>query len=204
MIPRDLARILAKVAEGLGERADDFVFVGGAVTGLLVTDPLAPPPRPTGDVDVVVDITSYAELDDLRHYLRSRGFGEDPSGPICRWRLEGLRVDVMPARDPNPFGFSNRWYMSAIAAARSIEILPGRAIRVISAVHFLATKLDAFDDGRRGDVIASHDIEDVIAVIDGRPAIVDEIDQTDDDVATFTRERIGALLARADVADVVA
>jgi len=39
---------------------EDLVFVGGAVTSLLVTDEGAGLPRTTLDVDAIAEITSYA------------------------------------------------------------------------------------------------------------------------------------------------
>ena len=47
-------------------------------------------------------------------------------------------------------------------------------IRVITAPHFLATKLEAFRGGG-GDFLASHDLEDLVFVIDGRSEIVEEV-----------------------------
>ena len=43
------------VAQRLGgELRQQLVFVGGAVTGLLITDPAQPAIRPTDDVDLIV------------------------------------------------------------------------------------------------------------------------------------------------------
>lgn len=44
-----------RVAEALGDLREQLVFVGGAVAGLLVTDPLSDPVRATKDVDAVVE-----------------------------------------------------------------------------------------------------------------------------------------------------
>ena len=53
--------MLVQVARGLGDLRPEVVFVGGAVVELFVTDPAAPRPRFTEDVDVVVEITTRAE-----------------------------------------------------------------------------------------------------------------------------------------------
>jgi hypothetical protein len=59
--------LLELVAESLGERLrDNFVFVGGAVAGLLITDPALPAIRPTEDVDLIVHAAALAD------YLRTR------------------------------------------------------------------------------------------------------------------------------------
>jgi hypothetical protein len=48
-------------------------------------------------------------------------------------------------------------------------------IRVVTAPYFLATKIEAFRGRGRGDFLASHDLEDLIFVIDGPAAIVEEV-----------------------------
>lgn len=39
---------------------------------------------------------------------------------------------------------------------------------------FIATKLEAFADRGGGDFLASHDLEDITTVTDGRPELTDE------------------------------
>ncbi|HEY3357939.1 MAG TPA: hypothetical protein VGQ83_32115 [Polyangia bacterium] len=62
----------------LGPLRNKVVFVGGAATGLLIADPAAPTPRPTQDVDVIVEVASRAEYNTaLRDQLLDLGFTED-------------------------------------------------------------------------------------------------------------------------------
>ena len=49
--------LLELAAAALGELLDEVVFVGGATVGLWITDPAAPAPRPTKDVDVIVEVS---------------------------------------------------------------------------------------------------------------------------------------------------
>lgn len=79
----------------------------------------------------------------------------------------------MPTRS-EILGFSNRWYAPAMAAAQHVRIDDLR-LRLITPVYFVATKLDAFRSRGEDDFGGSHDLEDVIAVIDGRPEIVEEV-----------------------------
>ncbi|MFV1985205.1 MAG: hypothetical protein ACC657_16775 [Thiohalomonadales bacterium] len=46
---------------------------------------------------------------------------------------------------------------------------------MLSAPYFLITKLEAFDGRGKGDYLMSHDMEDIIAVLDGRPEVVNEV-----------------------------
>jgi len=106
------------MAARLGPLLPEIVFVGGCATGLLITDPAASPVRATDDVDVIVQVASYAEYVRFSKRLRNLGFYEDSSedAPICRWLIDHMKLDVMPT-DETILGFSNRWYKPAIDAA---------------------------------------------------------------------------------------
>ncbi|HEX5012167.1 MAG TPA: hypothetical protein VFY71_17405 [Planctomycetota bacterium] len=187
---------IRRVAERLGPIADRVVFLGGATVPLLVTDPAAAEPRPTKDVDVAIDVKSRAAYSGrLRSELHARGFVEDTSegAPIGRWIVDDLRVDIMPA-DGSVLGFSNRWYGPALATKVSHVLPGGSRVWVASGPCFLATKLDAFADRGEGDFSASHDLEDFIAVVDGRPAIETELRDADPQVRDHLRREVGRLL----------
>jgi hypothetical protein len=90
-------------------------------------------------------------------------------------------------------GFGNRWYAAAIQNAQELKV--GRlSIRVVTAPNFLATKLEAFDGRGKGDYQASHDLEDLIAVIDGRPEAVDEVAAAPKKLQDHLAKRFSALL----------
>lgn len=117
--------MLERVAACLGEGPrEQLVFVGGAVTGVLITDPAMPEIRATQDVDVVCSVVGRADYHQLGMLLRERGFREDqrPGAPLCRWVIEELALDVMPT-DPQILGFANRWYPLAMVATVS-HVLP--------------------------------------------------------------------------------
>jgi predicted nucleotidyltransferase len=142
---------------------DELVFVGGCTTGLLITDPAASAIRPTKDVDVIVDVTSYAKYAALSERLLALGLKEDTSegAPLCRWRHGDLIVDVMPI-DEDVLGFSNRWYPSALETAQTHSVVDNN-IRIVTPVYFVATKLEAFHGRGADDVALSHDVEDIVA-----------------------------------------
>ena len=189
------------VAHRLGELRDDVVFLGGAVVGLLTTDPAAGEARPTKDVDLIVHIASRAEYADLETKLRAAGFLNDRSqgAPVCRWLAGDVKVDVMPT-DQALLGFGNRWYAQAIAHAEMRKVGKWR-IRVVSAPFFLATKLEAFAGRGVGDYRASHDIEDVIALLDGRPELPEEAQAAAPELRAFFAEKLGELLDEKEFLD---
>lgn len=167
--------MMRQVALQLGDLTEQLVFVGGVTAGLLITDPAAPSVRPTRDVDVIAVIESEAAYYRLGEQLRQRGFKEDQSdgAPLCRWVSGGWTLDVMPT-DARILGFSNRWYELAAATAQPMSLGDDVSIRVITAPCFVATKLEAFHGGGDGDYLASHDLEDIIGLVEGRPELLEE------------------------------
>ncbi len=188
-------QLLELAVHYLGELAEEFVFLGGCVTGILITDKASPPIRGTMDVDVIARVLSKAEYYALAQELRSRGFSKDRSddAPVCRWNRAPLILDVMPV-EASVLGFGNCWYAQAMEQAER-HVLPGnRSIRVVSPVFFLLTKLEAFHGRGEGDYHLSHDLEDIVAVIDGRPMIVDEIRQSSEELRSALSDYFKPLL----------
>ena len=187
--------MLLIAVKNLGELADEMVFVGGCTTGLLVTDEGAAEVRATDDVDSIVEVTSYAQYNTFAERLKAVDFHEDTrdGAPTCRWIKGDTVLDVMPL-DEKVLGFTNIWYQPAINEAEEHEILPGMTIKVISPPYFCATKLEAFDGRGAGDYLASHDLEDIITVIDGRAEIIEEISRVPEDVRDYISGKIRGLL----------
>ena len=186
---------LRTVAERLADLRPELVFLGGATLELLITDPGASAPRPTKDVDVIVELGSYADYVLLQERLRARGFQEDSSegAPVCRWVTQGIKVDVMPTRD-GILGPPNRWFSAAMRDATEVDLGHDVTIRLISAPCFVATKLEAFQGRGQDDYQLSHDIEDVVAIIDGRAELGDEIRASAPELRDFLVEAISKLL----------
>ncbi len=189
------AAVTEAVARRLGPLLPRFAFVGGCATGLLITDPASPPVRMTKDVDVIAELTSYGEYASLGEELRAAGFHEDhrEGAPVCRWAAGELLLDVMPV-SPAPLGFANRWYGHAIRQAREFPLAPGLGIRLISGPIFLATKFEAFLARGCGDYYASHDLEDIVTVIDGRPELAGEVQTGDPEVREYLARKFSGLL----------
>jgi len=128
------------------------VFVGGCATALLITDAAAADVRPTFDVDAIAEITSYAGYTEFSERLRKLGFQEDTreGAPLCRWRQQTTTLDVMPL-DAKILGFSNSWYRPAMDHAEERELDQGLKIRLVTAVYFCASKIEAFAGRGKND-----------------------------------------------------
>lgn len=192
---------LRAVARALGEElCARVVFVGGSTAGLLLTDPAAESVRATLDVDAIVMADSLSHYHRIEAEVAARGFVRDvQSEVICRWRHRnsGVPFDLMPV-NPAILGFSNRWYADAIRTAVPVALEAGLQIRLVTAPAFVATKLEAFTDRGRGDLLSSHDLEDVLNVVDGRPELSQELDAAPAALRDAVRAAFAALLRNPD------
>jgi len=168
---------LRAVAEALGDLCERVVFVGGSTAGLLLTDPVAGAVRATLDVDAIVEADGLPQFHRIEAEVAERGFERDAASEvICRWRhrASGVLFDLMPV-DASVLGFTNRWYADAVRTAERVSLGDGLDIRVVTAPAFVATKLEAFVGRGRGDFLSSHDLEDILNIVDGRSELVDEL-----------------------------
>jgi predicted nucleotidyltransferase len=191
--------ILVPIAQALGDLCESLVFVGGCATGLLLTAQRAQAIRATQDVDVVVRAISAVEYRAMERAIESRGFKHDlsPEAPICRWVWNGVMLDLMPS-EPGILGFHNRWYPLAVKTATKVRLPDGREISVITAPLFVATKFEAFHGRGKSDYLASHDLEDLITVIDGRQELIVEIQNSDNELRHYLAAEMNKLLEESD------
>ncbi len=196
--------ILLLIAKALGGLCEQVVFVGGCAAGLLVTIERAQVIRPTDDVDIVANVLSTQDYHALEKQLRAKGFTQEMAAdaPICRWRYQGVAVDVMPT-DEKILGFANKWYPLAIEHAIRFKLDDETSIRLISAPVFIATKFEAFAGRGKGGMLLSHDMEDIITVIDGRPSIIVEIKMTPRVLQEYIAEKLNGLLANDEFLSVI-
>jgi predicted nucleotidyltransferase len=185
---------VAEVAEALQDLKQDIVFIGGAVVSLYTNDPAADEIRPTQDVDLTLNIFSFAHWQELQEKLDALGFHPDPFGhSISSYKYNNIPVDIMAAED-GPLGASNRWYKIGfnnlqIAKAKDQEI------KILSAPCYLATKFEAFNN-RGSDYRTSHDVEDIIYILDNRIEIVEEIAKEDMLIANFIKEQLQTIIKK--------
>ena len=145
--------------------------------------------------DLIVEVLTYREYDQLSRNVRSRGFqqGEIADDPICRFRKANIVVDLLPT-EPSVLGFGNRWYALAAKTATIVALPSGRSLRHASAPCFLATKIVAFRDRGSGDYLASHDFEDIVAIVDGRSELLDEMANAPEELRTWIRSELVSMV----------
>ena len=188
--------LLELAAQALDPVLDEVVFLGGATLVLWITDPAAPPVRPTKDVDVVVEVATRSSFYEFEERLRALRFREDhEDGVICRWSHidSELILDAMPA-DPAILGFVNHWQGAAIPYAVERTLSSGAKIRAAPAAHLLAMKIEAFKGRGDEDFLGSRDLGDFIVLVDGREELVAEVNETDPLLSDYLADEIKRLM----------
>lgn len=191
MSMENIARIKV-VFDALEELANEVVFVGGATVALYADRPSGEA-RPTDDVDILVELIHYKDYAAIEERLRSKGFTNDTeSSVICRYRVHGIIVDVMPTGE-NALGFTNSWYEQGYATAVR-HALDDRRIKIFDPVYFLAAKMEAFKNRGGGDGRWSSDFEDIVYILNNRNSIWEELKDAGKEVKTWLKEQFHLLL----------
>ena len=193
----NIVRIKA-VANALKDLKEKVVFVGGATISLY-PDRSVFEVRPTDDIDVIIEILNYVDRAKLEERLRAIGFSHDiESGVICRYKIQGIIVDIMPTKDPS-IGFTNIWYPEGFEKAVDCEIDERSIIKILSAPYFLATKLEAHKGRGENDGRTSKDFEDIVYVLENRESIWEEMDNADKSVKEYLRSEFQILLKNPNI-----
>jgi hypothetical protein len=150
---------------------------------------------------VIAEIVTYADYIAFSNRLRKANFTED-TDLICRWHNGTLTLDLL-ALNKEVLGFTNTWYEPALRHASAVSLPGGQTSRVITAPFFLGTKMEAFRGRGRMDFQASHDLEDFVAVIEGRETIFQEIAESPRDLRDYLAEAAISLLAESRFLDVL-
>lgn len=180
---------VARVARALGDLNKEVVYIGGAVIPIYATEPGADLPRVTEDVDVCVQISSFAQMEHLREQLAAKKIYPDPLGThLYRYTFQGISIDFIPFED-TAFGPTNSWLKPGFDLAYRTEV-DGVDIAVLPVSIFLATKWEAFNN-RGSDPRYSHDFEDIIYVLDNNQEVVKDVNEA----ATAVQETLKSMSA---------
>jgi hypothetical protein len=100
-------------------------------------------------------------------------------------------------------GFVNRWQSAGLPHAAERRLPSGAVIRAIPAPFLMATKLEAFRGRGNGDHRGSHDLEDVVLLVDGRAELVDEVAAAPAELRAWLPGECAALLAEPRFVDAI-
>lgn len=177
---------LLSVARALGPLHERVVYVGGAVVSLYADRYPQEELRLTKDVDIFLEIASIAELEALRLQLKSLGFRQSAEDSVmCRFRLHNIKVDVMATREVD-WAPANPWFEPGLEYLWNVT-RDGIDFKILSAPFFLATKLSAFHGRGGNDPRTSHDIEDIVYVLQNRTNIEEELMTAPEAVRKFLK-----------------
>ena len=144
MIGTALAEGLIRVRTDLIALRRPWALVGGLAVSVLSE------PRTTRDLDVAVAVESDEEAEEVVQRLQDRGYrlAQAPFEQTARGRLATVRL-LIPGRRAEGVLFdvllaSSGIEAEVVAAARTVEVLPGAWVPVATLGHLLALKILAF------------------------------------------------------------
>lgn len=194
-------KVVEKVASTLEELNTDVIYVGGAVVSLYATDEGAEQPRPTKDIDVSVQISTYSQMDELREKLATKNIYPAPTEKVLyRYALEDILIDFIPFEE-TPLGPTNSWLKPGFEKAYPV-IIGNEEIKILPVSLFLATKWEAYKS-RGGDPRTSHDFEDIIYIIDNNLDLVEDVINAEEDVQLFLKEMSKEILTHSSRNEII-
>jgi hypothetical protein len=114
----------------------------------------------------------------------------DPAAPPVRETEE----DAIPS-DTRILGFAGEWIAKAVPHAVERQLPSGATIRAITPPYLLATKIEAFQDRGNEDFLASRDFEDIIALVDGRQELVEEVRTAESELRAYLGDELPRLMS---------
>lgn len=186
--------ILRMTVRELSPIINEFVFIGGATISLHIDEPQHIVVRETLDVDCVVEVAHREEYEQISKKLRNIGFSEDMSSPvICRFRKRKMILDVMPTNE-KILGFSNKWYAEGYKKSVTKNV-DGIVIKVFDVPYMVATKIEAFKGRGKNQYSTSHDIEDIVTIIDGCSQVSSKIQSAGNEIKAFLKKELQLMMS---------
>jgi hypothetical protein len=180
-------KVTAEVARALDELNAKVVYVGGAVVSLYIDDPSAEDVRPTGDIDISMEIAGINELEKIRETLQQKGFRQSHEDDvICRFRYNDIKVDVMATR-PVGWAPANAWFEPGFRQLKR-AVVEGIEIRILSLPYFLATKFSAFEERGKADPRTSKDMDDITYLLNYTSDLQAQIFSSPGDVKEYLKK----------------
>lgn len=195
-------KVIEKVANALGELNEDVIYVGGAIVSFYVTDTGADQPRPTADIDISVQISTYSEMDRFREQLATKGiFPALNQNVMYRYQFEDVLIDFIPF-EATPLGPTNSWLKPGFPFAYEVPA-GNKIIKILPVSYFLATKFEAFKTRGNNDPFMSHDFEDIIYVLDNNIEVVEIVKNANESLLQFMKEMADFILNHPSKNDII-
>lgn len=176
---------LEEIAHILAPIINELAFVGGAILFTYLPTAKTLQLRPTYDLDAVIQLVGYSELETLNKQLKNIGFYPDPeSNVICRYTNGTFTLDVMPT-DTSILGFSNKWYQTGLINKEWYVLSSSIKIPRFTLDYYLASKWEDTKNRGGSDLRFSKDMEDITTILS--KIDINEITESENDVTEYLK-----------------
>ena len=100
-------------------------------------------------------------------------------------------------------GFSNKWHKKGVKKAIDYKINKNQSIKIFPVSIFIASKIEAFEHRGAVDYRTSHDIEDIITILNGHSKILESIATSDTDVRNYLKLKFSDLLKLPSFSEII-
>lgn len=181
------------LATALEEINDKVIYVGGAAISLYVEETYRDSIRPTEDIDIVLEIATFSELENLRIELSKKGIKQSHEDEVvCRFRYKGIKVDVMATKEI-AWAPANKWFEKGFKNLQTITI-NGINIQILTFPYFLATKFEAYNNRGKTDARTSKDFEDIVFLLNNVKKLHEKIREADEELQQFLKNAFKNIL----------
>ena len=192
---------LLEIAEVFKKMNVPVVFTGGATLDLYTDDTAKEEVRYTVDIDVVIELTTYATFALLEEKLRKVGF-KNKGTMLSRYDYKGLQVDIMSTN--TVLNMTNKWYAVSFDLAEDVLVEDGQSIRLFPFYSFIACKLEAYLGRGSGDMRTSHDFEDIVYVINNNTHAAELLQQAPVEIKEYLKEQFSYLMKQSVFEEAIA
>lgn len=185
-----------QLAQQIPSALPHLVFVGGVTLPLYFTEPSAYTVRPSHELDAIVNLPSRLDFLQLEARMTEQGARHvsPPDALPSRWEVGSIRLNLIPFYTES-MGFLNRWHEEGAFHAQSLPIMDIHRIKIFTPAYYLAAKIDAFRQRGEQHFRYSKDFEDIVALLDHRPEIVEEVQSAFYEVRAYIQGHITGWLS---------
>jgi predicted nucleotidyltransferase len=194
-------KTVEKIATALEEINDEVIYIGGAIVSLYANDLGADPPRPTKDIDISVQVGTYAQMKKLSERLAEKRIYPLPSeSHMYKYHYDNIEIDIIPY-DDTPLGPTNKWLKPGFDNPYSVNI-GNVSIKILQINYYLATKWEAYKN-RGNDPRTSHDFEDIIYLIDNNTELLNEIRKSEQNLKHYLMKMSNEILSHQSLNEII-
>ncbi len=154
--------------------------------------------RPTQDIDVIIEVSTYGNHNKVLEKLRKEGVQNyNRKNNITEYIYKNIFLNIIPLNTKTILGFENKWYKKGFEK-RILKKIKKIKIPIFAIEYFIASKIEAYNHRGKEDIYYSHDLEDIITILSSLKNF-DYFFTIDKDVKQFLRKEFKKIFMESNI-----